>query len=184
MAHKNWRHRIKKYLVECLGGKCCKCGYKEHYRVLEFHHIKNKKYSISFMIGQHHPLKTIFKEAKKCILLCSNCHTEYHLGVWTRTFKLFFDTKITRKLLRQKKILLVKKVCALCFNKFVVKKTNYQRRKFCSYRCTQIFQRKTKRPSKMKLKKEITLYSWCALGRKYKVSDNAIRKWARRYQLL
>jgi len=30
----------------------------------------------------------------------------------------------------------------------------------------------------------IDTMSWCAIGRKYKVSDNAVRKWARKYGLI
>ena len=44
--------------------------------------------------------------------------------------------------------------------------------------------RKAERPSKQELKKEIENNSWLALGRKYGVSDNAVRKWARAYGLL
>jgi hypothetical protein len=40
------------------------------------------------------------------------------------------------------------------------------------------------RPSKEELQEMLSLMSWCAIGRKYKVSDNAVRKWARAYGLL
>ncbi len=40
------------------------------------------------------------------------------------------------------------------------------------------------RPSKKDLVKMIQTTSWCAIGRKYDVSDNAVRKWARKYNLI
>lgn len=41
--------------------------------------------------------------------------------------------------------------------------------------------RKVDRPSKEVLEKEIESNSWSALGKKYGVSDNAVRKWAKSY---
>lgn len=40
------------------------------------------------------------------------------------------------------------------------------------------------RPSKEELKKMIEKHSYSFLGRKYNVSDNAIRKWAKHYQII
>lgn len=45
-----------------------------------------------------------------------------------------------------------------------------------------ISQRKVKRPPYEQLKKEIEETSYCAVGRKYGVSDNAIRKWIKFYE--
>ena len=44
-------------------------------------------------------------------------------------------------------------------------------------RCSDIEQRKNSRPSKEQLKEEIQESSYRAVGRKYGVSDNSIRKW-------
>jgi hypothetical protein len=55
--------------------------------------------------------------------------------------------------------------------------------KYCSYDCLHMAQRKVERPTKEALAEEIATYSWCALGRKYGVSDNAVRKWAESYGL-
>jgi len=40
------------------------------------------------------------------------------------------------------------------------------------------------RPSKSELAELISNNSWCAIGRMYGVSDNAIRKWAKGYELI
>jgi len=57
-------------------------------------------------------------------------------------------------------------------------------KKYCSYNCSILASRKVTRPSKEQLEKEIKENSWCALGRKYGVTDNAVRKWAKRYDIV
>jgi hypothetical protein len=48
--------------------------------------------------------------------------------------------------------------------------------------CYQLSQRKVKRPSYEKLLKEIEEFGYTGTGRKYNVSDNAIRKWKKYYE--
>jgi hypothetical protein len=51
--------------------------------------------------------------------------------------------------------------------------------------CYALSLRKVKeRPSKQELKKMIDSMTWRAIGKKYEVSDNAIKKWARTYKLI
>lgn len=57
-------------------------------------------------------------------------------------------------------------------------------KRFCSYPCSHVGTRKATRPSQSQLKEDMINLSWCAMGRKYGVSDNAVRKWARGYGLL
>lgn len=60
---------------------------------------------------------------------------------------------------------------------------NTQKR-FCSIECNGWSQRRCRRPTKTELAHLIEEMSWVAIGRKYGVSDNAVRKWARKYELL
>lgn len=55
--------------------------------------------------------------------------------------------------------------------------------KFCSTKCCAESSRKVARPSKEILKDEIEKMSFLALGRKYGVSDNAVRKWCANYKI-
>ena len=55
---------------------------------------------------------------------------------------------------------------------------------YCSVKCVGIARRKVTRPTKKHLAKMLETMSWCAIGRKYDVSDSAIRKWARKYGIL
>lgn len=71
------RIKIKKEVVELLGGKCSRCGYNRCMFALEFHHRngkKDKEFSISG--NSNLSLKRIKKEIEKCELLCANCHRE------------------------------------------------------------------------------------------------------------
>lgn len=72
------RHVNAKATVESLKEKgCVICGYKRSFRALHFHHIGEKYREISRMNGT----KKILNEAKKCILVCANCHAEIHEGL-------------------------------------------------------------------------------------------------------
>lgn len=64
------------------GGKCIRCGYSRCLKALEFHHLdpSQKDFTIS---NDHFKLKEAIEESKKCILLCSNCHKEFHNNLWT-----------------------------------------------------------------------------------------------------
>jgi hypothetical protein len=51
-------------------------------------------------------------------------------------------------------------------------------------KCYSIKQRRVERPSKQTLKELLSDMSWVAIGKKYGVSDNAIRKWAKNYDII
>lgn len=76
--------------------------------------------------------------------------------------------------------------CKTCGNAIVRSERSIERRKpnFCSSKCQSIGSRKCIHPTKKKLAELISKYSWCAIGRMFDVSDNAVRKWARKYQLI
>ena len=59
--------------------KCQKCGESRHY-VLDFHHIdpSQKDFTISRMSANRNDMEDIKKEIEKCVVLCANCHREFH----------------------------------------------------------------------------------------------------------
>lgn len=63
-----YKSKIRKY-KEYLGGECHWCG-DNRFNVLEFHHLRDKKYNIT----QGYYRKDIYIELNKCILLCTSCH--------------------------------------------------------------------------------------------------------------
>jgi len=71
---------LKIKLVETFGGCCKTCGYDKNYSALEFHHIDplTKKYSLRSNTLIRLDWNSCIEEARKCILMCSNCHKEHH----------------------------------------------------------------------------------------------------------
>ena len=69
-------------IKESRGGKCIRCGYDKCLKALEFHHIdpSKKDFTIS---NDHFKLLDAVEETKKCILICSNCHKEFHDNLWS-----------------------------------------------------------------------------------------------------
>ncbi len=161
-------HRRKKeHAVKVFGGKCCICGYNKCINALEFHHTGEKKASPSYVIMRW-SWQRAKKELEKCILVCSNCHREIE-------FK-----QMNCKLIPQPKPLLTKK-CKQCKQQFDTRK---ERQVYCGDTCFWLSQRKCDRPTKKQLSELLSGHSWTAVGRMFSVSDNAVRKWARRYSML
>lgn len=82
-AHvKNFRRKKKEQLVNQFGGKCCICGYSKSVRNLSFHHVdpSTKSFGIATK-GNDLGITKVIDEAKKCILVCANCHGEIHDGL-------------------------------------------------------------------------------------------------------
>lgn len=78
MTEKELLHRqkqqFKKRLVEIKEASgCVDCGIKNHI-VLDFDHLRDKKYNVSRMIHDGFSWKSILKEINKCEVVCANCH--------------------------------------------------------------------------------------------------------------
>jgi transposase len=75
------RRKMKATLVAEAGGVCVLCGYAENMRALHFHHVEptDKRIEINAK-GVALSLATLRAEARKCVLLCSNCHAEVEDG--------------------------------------------------------------------------------------------------------
>lgn len=79
---KKWRANTKRKLVIALGGKCVICGYIGHNEVFDLHHLDPEKKDFAFgqIIANPTAWEKLIVEAKKCVLLCANCHRLYHAG--------------------------------------------------------------------------------------------------------
>jgi transposase-like protein len=75
------RRKIKETLIQEAGGACVLCGYSDWPGALEFHHRDpaDKAFSVS-ATGVTRSLERARAEARKCVLLCSNCHAEVEAG--------------------------------------------------------------------------------------------------------
>lgn len=72
------RRKLKVRMVERKGGSCQKCGYNRSFRALHFHHLESAEKDANISTLYHKSWDFIIKELNKCILVCSNCHTEIH----------------------------------------------------------------------------------------------------------
>jgi transposase len=76
------RRDVKRILVEEAGGKCLICGYDRCRRVLQFHHLDPS--TKEFHLGEAGATRSLARsraEARKCVLLCANCHGEVEAGI-------------------------------------------------------------------------------------------------------
>jgi transposase-like protein len=76
------RRRVKRQLVEEAGGECKLCGFDEHPAALQFHHLipAGKAFQLSDK-GFTRGIGGMRAEARKCALLCANCHALVEAGV-------------------------------------------------------------------------------------------------------
>ena len=67
-------------LIEHKGGKCEKCGYDKNIAAFDFHHVnpENKEFHLDARHLSNTNIEKLIKECNKCILLCANCHREFH----------------------------------------------------------------------------------------------------------
>lgn len=73
------RQKFKIEIKLQLGGKCSKCGYDKCLDALDFHHTNHadKEHEMGDLLHTFSKAKAL-EEVKKCVLLCANCHREYH----------------------------------------------------------------------------------------------------------
>jgi hypothetical protein len=76
------RKELKRKAVECKGGCCCICGYDRCLDALTFHHLDGKKDFGIGAKGYTRSWKVLLKELQKCLLVCANCHSEIHAGLY------------------------------------------------------------------------------------------------------
>jgi hypothetical protein len=76
------RRKVQRILVEEAGGRCLLCGYDRSLAALEFHHLdpESKSFGLAHR-GITRSIDEVRREAKKCLLVCSNCHAEIEAGV-------------------------------------------------------------------------------------------------------
>lgn len=163
----NFEQRVvaKIHFVKKTGGKCQKCGYCNNLSALDFHHLEERTLARGKSLSNYKN-KFVEEEIDKCILLCKNCHAEEH----NPRMKILDENDIYFGVIRERE-------CFNCGNKTT---GNI----YCCHKCSREYERKVKRPTKEELESLIAKNSWTALGKKFNVSDNAVRKWAKSYGLI
>jgi hypothetical protein len=158
--------RKKDYAVKQFGGKCQICGYSKCLAALEFHHVdpSDKKFSPSSIIRRL-KWEDALEELQKCILICANCHREFHYSNESLDFKKFLRTW-------------VKKNCTLCSTEYLTYRIE---QKFCSNECSSMSQRKVSRPTHSELLDLLNKgFSKRKISKMFGVSDVAVGKWIKR----
>jgi len=197
--HSRWSkdpisHRKRTEFLRKSGKNCFHCGYDKDLRMLDVHHIDENHRN---------------NEWSNLSLLCVWCHAKHHRGVGIISVKPVFKDlhEVERKFLEKlksettvnriegnKKAVRTKvhkygysitdhslKICPNCKRQF---ESNKATQVYCSQKCHCNSKRKADRPTREELQDLMNNNSWCAIGRMYKVSDNAVRKWARSYGIL
>lgn len=68
-----YRKAARTYVMEYLSAHpCSQCGERDP-RVLEFHHVGQKKNEVSRLIGRG-SLEAVKREIEQCVVVCANCH--------------------------------------------------------------------------------------------------------------
>ena len=78
---KKSRHEKKQKALKLKGGKCLVCGYSCSVS-LDFHHTNGLEKKFNLSSGWNKPWEKIEKEMQQCVLLCRNCHGEYHADLF------------------------------------------------------------------------------------------------------
>lgn len=76
------RRKAKEILVAEAGGTCSLCGYSRCAAALHFHHLDpaTKRFGLAEG-GWSRSIEALREEARKCVLLCSNCHAEVEAAI-------------------------------------------------------------------------------------------------------
>ncbi len=163
-----WKDRKHK-AIELKGGCCSICGYNKNYAALEFHHLDPKEKELDWTKLRQVAWDAVIVELKKCTLLCSNCHREVHNP--DASVKQVKSCPALNNEIKQTG------VCPSC-------NTATYGTKYCSVMCASLANRKVPRPSRDELAHLIATIPMVQIGKKYGVSDNSIRKWAKCYGLI
>jgi len=151
--------------VELMGGKCCKCGYSKNFNALQFHHLDPSQKDFDWNQLRLRSWNSVVLELKKCILVCGNCHCEIHWPVKDD------ECNSNNRLNADNPQILPTGKCPSCNG-------DVYGTKYCSTKCASVGCRKAKeRPGKEELVEMLKTTPYTTVGKRYGVSDNAVRKW-------
>jgi hypothetical protein len=75
------KQRVRRVLVLEAGDRCQACGYERLRKNLHFHHLNPELKEFEISSGNGKSLARFREEARKCVLVCANCHGEIESGV-------------------------------------------------------------------------------------------------------
>ena len=179
--------------------KCAKCGDSRGY-VLDFHHKDPsvKEDTVSRLVSNNAPLSKIKEEIDKCVVLCANCHREFHYlekrdstisiekyikeELKTKYSDLILSQRVEEKqpiIWKQQQQTLKKNYCIDCGQEISRNATR-------CIKCAAKLQSKDalyNNVSREELKQLIRTLPFTTIAKQFKVTDNAIRKWCDKFNL-
>lgn len=169
--------RRKSNLIKVFNSKCCICGFDKWQSALEFHHVnpENKEFGLTVNTTTK-ALEKQLAEARKCILVCANCHRGIHSGFITipNNWQSYYNEEVANELLKE---LEKKKYYCIDCGKEISKGA------MRCVECARLASRKVEHPDRETLKNLIRTQTFESIGRMYEVNGNAVRKWCDRYNL-
>ena len=172
----------KKDLASLFGGRCCICGFDAFQEALEFHHIdpSTKSFGLTDSSAATKALEKQLEEARKCVLLCANCHRGIHMGYYELPLEdnIYFNEERAKELVEEN--LLKKQGQKYFCNRCGIEVSRDA--KYC-VECAKLISRKVDRPSREELKKLIREKPFTHIAKDFCVSDNAVKKWCVGYNL-
>ena len=77
------RRKLKRRLVAEAGGCCSRCGYRQSFWAMHFHHRDpaKKEREIAHLVRDRNYFAAV-QEIAKCDLVCANCHAELEEMKW------------------------------------------------------------------------------------------------------
>ena len=159
-------------LIELLGGKCSECGYDKNYAALDLHHLNpdEKDFELNSRLLSNTNIDKILAEAKKCVLLCANCHREKHYPQFdknnSQTLINSFES-INKSVLEPKNKIVY---CSYCNKKFKYVKG----KKFCSDTCYELSKNYPMKEDI--LNKHLELKTWSGVCEYYNLTYKVLKK--------
>lgn len=179
---KSSRARLKERVVRALGGKCVICGYNRCQQALDVHHVDPNEKDFTIAANTNKAYALVSEEIRKCVLLCANCHREYHSNFIQLELQSSFDEKVDAEIKQELEV--IKNGDAERYRCHCCGKTigGDGRTGLCP-ECYMKTTRRADRPKREVLKQLIREVPMTRIAADYGVTDNAIRKWCDAYNL-
>lgn len=179
---KNSRARLKERVVRALGGKCAICGYNRCNAVLEVHHLDPNEKDFTIAANANKAYALVSEEIRKCVLLCANCHREYHANFIELELHSSFDETIDAEIKKELETIKngdAERLRCKCCGTMIGGDGKTGLCPACYTKTT----RRVERPEREILKSLIRTTPMTRIAADYGVTDNAVRKWCDAYGL-